>query len=47
MIRKFILTKLENILWHIDTNRKTIGAERMLDDVTTSLRNMKNLLEGK
>lgn len=47
MIRRFILTKLENILWHIDVNRKTLGAEQILDDITTSLRNMKNELEGK
>lgn len=47
MIRKFILMKLENILWHINVNRKTVGAERILDDVTLSLENMVRELKGE
>lgn len=37
-----IKEQLENIIWHIETNRETIGDKRTLDDVLISLKNMVN-----
>lgn len=31
--------QIENIIWHIETNRKVLGDERTLDDVLKSLKN--------
>lgn len=31
-------TKLENIIWHINTNRQVLGDARTLDDVLTALK---------
>lgn len=31
---------LNNIIWHIETNREVLGDTRTLDDVFQSLRNM-------
>lgn len=36
---------LENILWHIETNRTVLGDKRTLDDVLRSLRNWKEIEE--
>lgn len=30
--------KLENIVWHINTNREVLGDTRTLDDVLTALK---------
>ncbi len=40
MDKKILIRRLENILFHINTNEKTIGAERTLDDVKYSLENL-------
>ncbi|ACK98567.1 hypothetical protein P9Y62_27895 [Bacillus thuringiensis] len=32
--------KLENIIWHIKTNRLVLGDERTLNDVLKALENM-------
>ncbi|WP_281259855.1 hypothetical protein [Bacillus fungorum] len=32
--------KLENIIWHIKTNRLVLGEERTLNDVLKALENM-------
>lgn len=32
--------QLENIVWHIETNREVIGDKRTLDDVLISLKRM-------
>lgn len=33
--------ELENIIWHIETNRKVLGDKRTLDDVLKSLKTLK------
>lgn len=37
--------KLDNILWHIETNRKVLGDKRTLDDVLRALKNWSKKLE--
>ena len=32
--------KLENVIWHIETNRAVLGDKKTLDDVLSSLKNM-------
>lgn len=32
--------KLNNIIWHIETNRKSLGSEITLDNVLESLKNL-------
>lgn len=32
--------KIENIVWHIETNREVLGDKRTLDDVLLSLKNI-------
>ncbi|WP_264170102.1 hypothetical protein [Clostridium estertheticum] len=34
-----IKTQLENIIWHIETNRKVLGDKETLDNVLKSLKN--------
>ncbi|MFJ8528650.1 hypothetical protein [Bacillus sp. NPDC094106] len=36
--------RIENILWHIEHNRKTLGDTQVLDDVENSLRNLQKEL---
>jgi hypothetical protein len=39
--------KLDNIIWHIENNRKVLGNERILDDVLKSLKNWSRELINK
>jgi hypothetical protein len=39
--------KLDNIIWHIENNRKVLGDERTLDDVLISLGNWSKELTNK
>lgn len=34
-----IETQIENIIWHIETNREVLGDKKTLDDVLESLKN--------
>ncbi|MED0946206.1 hypothetical protein [Bacillus mycoides] len=42
-----IKTQLENIVWHIQTNRDVIGDKQTLDDVLISLKRMVRDEESK
>ena len=35
---------IDTMIWHISTNRETLGADRMLDDVYAALKNVQELL---
>ena len=37
--------EIENIVWHIETNRKVLGDKRILDEVLKSLKN--TIVESK
>ena len=38
---------IDTMIWHISTNRETLGSDRMLDDVYAALKNVQELLEVK
>jgi hypothetical protein len=42
MSSDYIMKGISNIIWHIETNGKTLGAERTLEEVYKSLKNMLN-----
>ena len=44
MSEKDIKQYIDNMIWHISTNRETLGADRMLDDVYAALKNVQELL---
>lgn len=37
--------KINNIIWHIETNRKVLGDKAILDAVLESLKNLKEEVE--
>ncbi|MED3538281.1 hypothetical protein ABEX53_17275 [Bacillus toyonensis] len=39
-------TKIENIIWHINTNRKILGDTRTLEDVLIALQRIAEDTEG-
>lgn len=39
--------QLENVVWHIETNRKVLGDEKTLDDVLIALKRMVRDEESK
>ncbi|MGF1433324.1 hypothetical protein ACQUW6_03570 [Bacillus thuringiensis] len=45
MDEKILIKRLENILFHINTNGKIIGGYRTLEDVKYSLENLVNELK--
>ncbi|MEE3957843.1 hypothetical protein ACFVXR_17460 [Bacillus thuringiensis] len=42
-----IKRKLENIVWHIETNREILGDKRTLDDVWNALKIMVEKLKNE
>lgn len=44
MSEKDIKQYIDNMIWHISTNRETLGADRMLDDVYAALKNIQKSL---
>lgn len=40
-----VLERINNIIWHIETNRKVCGDTRILEDVLKSLKNWSKELE--
>ncbi len=44
MNKKNIKQYIDTMIWHISTNRETLGADRMLDDVYDALKNVQELL---
>ena len=44
---KSIKKQLENIIWHIETNRNVIGDTKTLDDVSQALKNLSKEIEIK
>ena len=39
--------RINNIIWHIETNRKVLGDQRTLDDVLKSLKNWQQELQNQ
>lgn len=39
---EYIMRGISNIIWHIEVNGKTLGAERTIEMVHKSLKNMLN-----
>ena len=44
MNKKNIKQYIDTMIWHISTNRETLGADRMLDDVYAALKNIQKSL---
>lgn len=44
MNKENIKQYIDTMIWHISTNRDTLGADRMLDDVYAALKNVQELL---
>ena len=47
MNKKNIKQYIDTMIWHISTNRETLGSDRMLDDVYAALKNMQNAMSNK
>ncbi|MED2213115.1 hypothetical protein P4V91_08195 [Bacillus thuringiensis] len=39
--------QLENVVWHIETNRKVLGDQKTLDDVLVALKRMASEAESE
>ncbi len=39
--------QLENVVWHIETNRKVLGDQKTLDDVLIALKRMASEVESE
>ncbi|WP_179877164.1 hypothetical protein [Bacillus thuringiensis] len=39
--------QLENVVWHIETNRRVLGDQKTLDDVLTALKRMVSEADSK
>ncbi|MDI6679737.1 hypothetical protein QMA02_28505 [Bacillus wiedmannii] len=39
--------QLENVVWHIETNRKVLGNQKTLDDVLVALKRMASEVESE
>ena len=44
MSEKDIKQYIDTMIWHISTNRETLGADRMLEDIYAALKNIQKSL---